>query len=763
MAWKWIPWKYLLRRLARAHGFLDPISLMSRLERFSQPSEVSTPLELLRAGSLFHARGLMNTKTIQHNLDWVWPYWVQRQFDPADDSFLPRAFSITHVNLTHRNWTAVGLPQCEAMPLVDPRGLLTPLLDGWSLDAWVVSGEGRSLLPATLARARQKLLIEEDRLAVWSRFRQASMGLDSTAWVEQAEGKTTCVLHLDAEGQPGDWLALAVRPFNPEGVSFVHEIALDANARCWTIDRTARVEFDRPSSRHYASVYSRGDVHMGLLHRSPRLHCRCDAGMATAAALFPIEHDRCELTARIDLTGDPASSSRQRSRQAGSWSSATEGLCDIDVPDEKFAHLFRVGLRTLLLLSPEDPVPGPYTYKRFWFRDAAYMLHAMLCMGMVAPVTRAIRRFPSRQRVDGYFHSQYGEWDSNGQVLWLLDRYRRLTGQPLGKDWPRRVIRAARWIQRKRLSRRSDKLEAGLMPAGFSAEHLGNNDFYYWDDYWSVAGLRSAAGLCRRWDKDDQADTFDAEASDLVDAIETSLQASRYRRSADAIPASPYRRLDTGAVGSLVAGYPLRLVAHDDKRLLATADHLVRHCTVRGAFFQDMIHSGLNAYLTLHLAQVLLRAGDPRFARLVRAVADLASPTGQWPEAVHPRTGGGCMGDGQHGWAAADWLMMIRNLFVREEGRRLIIGSGIPRVWLDQDKPMHLGPTATEHGPLTLWVLPAGNTVTVRWQAQWRHAPPQLAFRLPDTRPHTVRADRCQEVTLDRLVPAPPIPKEATP
>ena len=38
---------------------------------------------------------------------------------------------------------------------------------------------------------------------------------------------------------------------------------------------------------------------------------------------------------------------------------------------------------------------------------------------------------------------------------------------------------------------------------------------------------------------------------------------------------------------------------------------------------------------------------DPRYLELMDTVASLASPTGQWPEAIHPRTLGGCMGDGQ--------------------------------------------------------------------------------------------------------------------
>jgi hypothetical protein len=85
---KWLPWKFIVSRAAKKHGFLDPLSVLAHLRNFAQPSEVAEPLELLRAGMVFHARGLINSRVIQHNLDWVWPYWVVRQFDPGDDSFM---------------------------------------------------------------------------------------------------------------------------------------------------------------------------------------------------------------------------------------------------------------------------------------------------------------------------------------------------------------------------------------------------------------------------------------------------------------------------------------------------------------------------------------------------------------------------------------------------------------------------------------------------------------------------------------------------
>lgn len=204
------------------------------------------------------------------------------------------------------------------------------------------------------------------------------------------------------------------------------------------------------------------------------------------------------------------------------------------------------------------------------------------------------------------------------------------------------------------------------------------------------------------------------------------------------MPAAPTRRLDAGAIGCLVAGYPLQLYPPRDPRLLDTVEFLLERCLVKGGFFQDMIHSGINPYLTLHLAQVLLRAGDKRCLDLVDTVAQLASPTGQWPEAIHPHTLGGCMGDGQHVWAAAEWLLMMRNSFLREEGDALILASGIPKRWLETGQQLHFGPALTRFGTVSLSLEAKADRVQLCWQADWRQNPPKLFVHLPGQQPVAV-------------------------
>jgi len=157
----------------------------------------------------------------------------------------------------------------------------------------------------------------------------------------------------------------------------------------------------------------------------------------------------------------------------------------------------------------------------------------------------------------------------------------------------------------------------------------------------------------------------------------------------------------------------------------------MKNCLVHGGFFHDMTHSGINPYLTLHLAQVLLRAGDPRYFGLMTAVAELASPTGQWPESVHPNTGGGCMGDGQHVWAAAEWVVMIRNCFVREEHERLILCSGIPQVWLDKKQTISFGPAPTSFGDIQISLKPYEQHILIEWHGEWLGTEPLIDIQLP--------------------------------
>jgi len=747
---RWLPWKFVIKRAAKRYGFIDPINLAARVRRFAQPSEVQEPIELLRAGILFHARGLINTRAIQYNLDWVWPYWVEKQFNPDDFSFIPRAFSFSHVNLTHRNWTAVGRPEVPLYPIVDPRGMFTPLYDGWSLDCWIISKKGEFFLPSRVESAEQ-FLVTHPGLEVDTRCGEGGFSIVTRSSMDVVNGAYHAILDIMAGAVNPGWLVVAVRPYNPEGIQFIENIEFQESVRPFLlVNRHTRIYMDQNPVKVVFSNYAEGDVlHKWNTAGSIR-KVRCSVGMATAAAFFDLSGSPRRVRVSVDLSQDLTSRVKRPRPVASAWGSYLEGLAELSVPDRRIRQLYDIALRTLIILSAGDVVPGPYTYRRFWFRDACLMLNSLMAINAMDRSRRRIDTFPGRQKLDGYFRSQEGEWDSNGQVLWVMDRYLSLSGASPPRKWLEAIFKGAHWIQKKRIAGRPGLRHGGLLPAGFSAEHLGPNDYYYWDDFWGWAGLRVAAGIARKFDSRQLGERFARYADDFGRTIFHTIANIPESKSRGCIPASPYRRMDAGSVGSLVADYPLQLTPPGDTRIMNTVEFLLEHCFFKGAFFQDMIHSGINAYLTLDIAQSLLRNGDPRYRDLVETVSLLASPTGLWPEAIHPLTGGGCMGDGQHGWAASEWVMMIRNLFVREEENSLIIGSGVFPRWLETGEELRFGPTPTPYGPVSVNIREKGDAATVMLDNRWRSEPPdQIKIRLPGYPAHTFVDSRSEKLQVE--------------
>ena len=729
--WDLLPWRFLVRSAARAQGFIDPIKLISQLQNFAQPSEVAAPTELLRSGVVLHARGLINSLAIQHNLDWIWPYWVECQYDPRNDAFIPRSFSLTQINLTHRNWTALGVPGGNEFPLVDPRGLLTPFYDSWSIDVWIIPEEGVSLIPSRCPYVSQKMFMGNN-LCVVTELNFDELKLQLKAQVIGNAQAPVCQLEINASSDVKAQVVVSLRPYNPEGVSFINSIDLLNKCVGWQVNQKDLILFDKQPDKYIFSDYHRGDVYSRLISEEEERSVSCKVGMASAAAIYKLEAEQTQvITVSVPLTKsiiDKKVHADSTAQEA--WKASIQGGCVLQIPDEHFQFLYQAAIHVMILHSPKEVYPGPFIYRRFWFRDAAFILNALLCVGLKERVKRSLDCFRARQTAQGYFLSQEGEWDSNGEALWIMRQYCEMTGNLPSKEWQESIKNGGRWICKKRLSDHSLSPHAGLLPSGFSAEHLGPNDFYYWDDFWAVAGLKAAAYLCSAFKDNDEAVYFEGESNSLQASIHQSLKKVDERLIKPAIPASPYRRMDTGAIGSLVASYPLRVFEAGDPRVLNTAEFLMKNCLVHGGFFHNMTHSGINPYLTLHLAQVLLRGGDPRYFGLMKAVARLASPTGQWPESIHPLTGGGCMGDGQHVWAAAEWVLMIRNCFVREEEDRLILCSGIPQVWLDKKQKMSFGWAPTSFGDIQISIKPQEENILIEWQGKWFGKEPLIDIQL---------------------------------
>ncbi len=781
---------FVLRRLmGRMRITDDVVRHLTTFQRLGETVEVELPGELMPIGARTVFRALRTRGAAQIGPDWVWPYWLERQLDPTSPAFVPRGHLPFLTNMTHRNWTAVGNLDSPWEAIVDPRGLVTPWFDGWSLDWWV-GADDRWHLPSREVNVRQRLMADTPVVETAMRVPGGDV-IERVYAVRRSstEGAGELVVaEIENAGTVPVALALAVRPYNPEGLSVIERLGLHDGTTV-TVDGRVALLLPKPPARVAGSTFHDGDsagtVVSGAAVERWRGTVRDPAGLAQAAFIYPLAHG-ATLRAAIPLVPERRTRRRGEARRrvadapdlpkalppaeavARGWRTQSARGVRFELPDERLAAAVDANRRFLLLLHDGDEItPGPSTYHRFWFRDAAYLLGALDRYGYHDEVAQVLRSYPGRQHADGFFFSQRKEWDANGAALHALVQHWRLTRDAaLVESMVGPIAKGVHWIDRKRHARKVNRNDAalrGLLPAGVSAEHLGPFDYFYWDDFWGVAGLRAGAELLRAVDQHEAATEAERFAASMWEDVERSLELTAERLGTIAIPAGPRRRIDSGAIGSIVACAPLDLLAPDDPRIAATVDVIRRRFMLDTlpatqedapdggrAFFQGISHTGLGTYLTLQLAAVELRAGDRRCLDRLAWMMDAATPTWTWPEAIHPRLDGGCMGDGHHGWAAAELLTFVRDLLVREVAGGVALASLVPDAWYGQGWEVHDAPTAA--GRVSYAVRWHGDRAALLWDITPRAADP-VRVTAPGLDPSWSAKERRGEALLGPVPP----------
>src|SRR5205823_1477845 len=222
---------WLLRRaMGRLRISDDIIRHLSTFQRLGETVEVQLPTEVLPVGARTVLRALRTRAAAQLGPDWVWPFWLERQLDPRSSAFVPRGHLPTLANLTNRNWTMVGNLGSPWEAIVDPRGLVTPWYDGWSLDWWVESRDGWHM-PSRDDGIDQRLVdgtpVVETTVEVPGGHAAQRVYAVRTGAADGRTGTELLVVELENRSPDALVLALAVRPYNPEGLAVVERIALE--------------------------------------------------------------------------------------------------------------------------------------------------------------------------------------------------------------------------------------------------------------------------------------------------------------------------------------------------------------------------------------------------------------------------------------------------------------------------------------------------------------------------------------------------------
>jgi hypothetical protein len=373
-----------------------------------------------------------------------------------------------------------------------------------------------------------------------------------------------------------------------------------------------------------------------------------------------------------------------------------------------------------ILINRDGPAiqPGSRCYERSWARDGSMTSAALLEFGHPDEVREWIEWFAGKQFdsgkvpcvVDKRGPDPVPENDSHGQLIFAIANYYRYTHDRefLRNLWPN-VRKAAEYIDSLRKQRMSGQFASGaagtrqepsrpavplaafhgLVPESISHEGYSAKPMHsYWDDYFTLLGLREAAFIAAALDETQSQNRFAIMSDDMAACLRQSLATTMTAHGIDYLPGC-VELGDFDATSTTVALWPCGAQDILPKAALARTFDKYWENFVRRRDDPALEWKDYTPYENRVIGSFIRLGQRKRAIALIDYFFKDRRPAGwnQWSEVVHrdpraPRF----VGDTPHTWVGSDFLNAFRSMFIMEQetqaGTALVLLAGVPISWL---------------------------------------------------------------------------------
>lgn len=708
-------------KLKNLEPYLESLLSMGR------KSEVTFPNELLPLNLEILLKGLLTSRVFEINSNWIYPYWIEEQLNPKSNSFVARGANIFAINITHRNWTILGFPESREKGVIDEKGLISPRQNFPSLDLFIEK-DGK-LLFLSKDKISQKFDIETSLITTSYNSEDFEYKLRTFSSVRDFGIYVNFIIKSYVNGNYK--IYFLVRPFNPE--SFIPIFSIEfKNEKLFVNDKIFLI----PKSDGFKKIIFKEEKDLIDKEIINEEKAKSKYGMLTGGIYYDVnlnENEEKEIDLFIPQEDFYKENNFYESLNFNKrfYEKEKESELKIFLPDQKLNEIFNANKIYLKSLISDNLItPGPLTYKRFWFRDSAYMISALSKIGDFSRSKNLLKEFPKKQKRDGYFISQNGEWDSNGEAIFAIVEYYRLSkDKEFLSNLYSSIYKGAIWIENKRKKYKESK---GLLPPGFSAEHFGPNDLYYYDDYFGLRGLLDASFVSNELNQKENEKIFNSYYEDFKKCIRDAIEDDQKRLNKKIVLGAYGRNIDASMIATFTSIFPLRLDILTKEEILNTYYILKEKFFEKGCFYQNITHSGINLYLTLEIANALLYLEECEEAKnLFKNVISLLKPTYTGPEGVNPKTLGGCEGDGHHGWLVAEILHFIRNSLIFEKEKDILLFTGTFSDWFEDGYEISFLDGPTYFGKLSFNLRVRGKIIELEFLSDFDKDLENIILLLP--------------------------------
>ena len=409
----------------------------------------------------------------------------------------------------------------------------------------------------------------------------------------------------------------------------------------------------------------------------------------------------------------------------------------IELPETKTSDTFRASLvYSLLVLNVVDgqfvQTVNQFQYHRFYLRDSADFVRMYDATGYSDIAEQVLSLFPSRQEPDGNFLSQPGQYDGWGEALWAFgEHYRRTRDLRFAERVYPLAVRAVDWLIK---ARAADPLHIIPMSDVKDNEHVAAHLTGY--NFLALDGLKSAIELAQATRHADDARRFQKEYDDYRASFFRLLDTATQENGGYIPPSLDSKGWKGTDWGNLLAVTPEPVLDAHDPRVTETLRHVqARYQEGIATYTEPDDGQFLHHYLTIkNTLTELVRGDDEQVIREFYAeLLHTSSTHAGFEYSIRPWGSRDFEGNlAPHGWFAADYRNLLRNMMVREEGDTLHLLSAVSPEWIAKGKSIRVERAPSYFGPVDFALeMPEAGSAVLHLHTSFQVPPQKLVMHLP--------------------------------
>jgi len=398
---------------------------------------------------------------------------------------------------------------------------------------------------------------------------------------------------------------------------------------------------------------------------------------------------------------------------------------ELTLPDKRYSDCFYSSLYYMLIMNERNKLfPGPYEYTSLFLHDAIDMSSALDKAGLAEE---------ARDSTDHFNYAEGGGYvdELGGSIFGLYEHYRLTKDKAyLEGVYPRMRsgLELIRKLRAKQLELPKDDPAYGLLPKGVSQDNFKIPAYLYIDDWWAVVGLKSGWKAAEVLGRNDDAKWFKDEYESLLNATVISIERVMNKEKLEYMPGfadywpkemrivdEEHRILGDSQMAwahrpvmfpgqSMGIPVPMGLFRRSYEQYWRNAGKFTDY---DGAWFVEYEKAFWGYNFKLAHPLIYLGMEDVALKNIEWGINHQSCPGG-WMEAMPSRLNNkglreiaeGIIGDVPHGWSAAHYALLLRDMLLREDGNKLVLLSCVPEAWLDDGKTIEIKNAPTYFGKI---------------------------------------------------------------